>query len=56
MYNKWFLHMNKSLQNDIFVSLTIQMVQAKMSFYPSLPVYSLSSTWNLKDEDIINDQ
>ena len=44
MYNEWFLHMNKSLQNDIYFSFKIQMVQTENNFYLSLPVYSLSST------------
>ena len=37
MYNEWFLQMNKSLQNDIFF-LKIQIVQAKMNLYLSLPI------------------
>ena len=44
MYNEWFSHMNKSLQNDIYFSLKVQMVQAKMNLYLSLAVYSLIST------------
>ena len=36
--------MNKTLQNDISFSLQVQMVQAKMNLYLSLPVYSLIST------------
>ena len=39
-----------------FVSLKIQMVKAKMNFCLSLPVYSLSSTYNIKYENIINNQ
>ena len=42
MYNEWFLHMNKSGQ-DISFSLKVQMVQAKMNLYLSLPIYSLIS-------------
>ena len=34
MYNEWFLHMNKFLQNDISFSLKVQMVQAKNEFLP----------------------
>ena len=33
--------MNKLLQNDISFSLKVQMVQEKMNFYLSLPIYSL---------------
>ena len=54
MYNEWFSHMNKLLQNDI--SLKVQMVQAKMNLYFSLPIYSLISMENIKDENIINNQ
>ena len=36
-------HMNKVLQNDISFSINVQMVQAKMNLYLSLPVYSLIS-------------
>ena len=32
MHNEWFLHMNKSLQNDISFSLKIQMLQEKNEF------------------------
>ena len=35
--------MNKSLQNDISFSLKVQMAQAKINLYLSLPVYSLIS-------------
>ena len=35
--------MNKSLQNDISFSLKVQMAQAKMNLYLSLPLYSLIS-------------
>ena len=48
--------MNKSLQNDISFSLKIQMVQAKINFYLTLPVYHLSSTKNIKDENTINNK
>ena len=48
MYN-----MNKTLQNDIFLSLKVQMVQAKMNLYLNLPVCSLISMQNIKDENII---
>ena len=43
MYNEWFLHINKLLQNISF-SLKFQLVQEKMNLYPSLPIYSLIST------------
>ena len=43
MYNEWFSHMNKTLQNDISFSYNVQMVQVKMNLYLSLPVYSLIS-------------
>ena len=33
MFNEWFSHMNKSLQNDISFSLKVQMVHAKMDLY-----------------------
>ena len=46
--------MNKMLQNDISFSLKVQMLQAKMNFYLSLPVYSLISMQNIKDENINN--
>ena len=36
--------MNKSLQNDISFFVKIQMVQAKVNLYLSLPIYSLIST------------
>ena len=55
MYNELFLHMNKSLQNISF-SLKIQMVQAKINFYLTLPIYRLSSTKNIKDENTINNK
>ena len=42
MYNEWFSHMNKTLQNISF-SYNVQMVQVKMNLYLSLPVYSLIS-------------
>ena len=54
MYNEWFSHMNKLLQNDISFSLKVQMVQTKMNLYLSLPIYSLISTYNIKNEHIIN--
>ena len=44
MYNEWFSHMNESVQNNISFFLKIQMVQAKMNLYLSLPIYSLIST------------
>ena len=44
MYNEWFSHMNKLLQNDISFSLKVQTVQEKTNFYLSLPIYSLIST------------
>ena len=44
------------LHNDISFSLKVQMVQAKINLYFSLPIYSLISTVNIKDENIINDQ
>ena len=56
MYNELFLHMNKSLWNDISFSLKLQMVQTKMNLYLSLPVYGLISTKNIKDENKINNQ
>ena len=33
MYNEWFLQMNKSVQNNISISLNVQMVQGKMNLY-----------------------
>ena len=33
MYNEWFSHMKKSLQNDISFSLKVLMVQAKMNLF-----------------------
>ena len=41
MCNEWFSHMNKSLQNNISFSLKVQMVQAKMNLYLSLPIGNL---------------
>ena len=32
MYNEWFSHMNKSLQNDISFSIKVQMAQEKNEF------------------------
>ena len=32
MYNEWFSHMNKLLQNDISFTLKLQMVLVKMYF------------------------
>ena len=43
MYNEWFSHMNKSLQNDYSSCLKVQMVHAKMNLNLRLPVYSLIS-------------
>ena len=43
MYNEWFSHMSKTIQKDISFSLKVQMVQAKMNLYLSLPIYSLIS-------------
>ena len=42
MYNEWFLHMNKLLQN-IYFSLKVQVVQEKLNFHLSLPIYYLIS-------------
>ena len=39
-----------------FFSLKVQMVLEKKNFYFSLPIYSLISTQNIKDENIINNQ
>ena len=36
--------MNKALQNDVSFSVKVQMMQAKMNLFLSLPVYSLIST------------
>ena len=36
--------MEKPLENDICFSLKVQMVQAKMNLYFSLPFYKLIST------------
>ena len=33
MYNEWFSHMSKAIQKDIYFSLKVQMVQAKMNSY-----------------------
>ena len=41
MCNEWFLHMSKTLQQDISFPLEVQMVQAKMNLYLNLPAYSL---------------
>ena len=43
MYSEWFSRMNKSLQNDISFSLIVQIGQAKMNLYVSLPIYGLMS-------------
>ena len=48
--------MNKKLQNDTSFSLKVQMVQAKMNLCLSLPVCSIISMRNIKDENIINNQ
>ena len=37
-------------------SLKVQMVLEKKNLYFSLPIYSLISTQNIKDENIINNQ
>ena len=47
MYNEWFSHMKKSLQN-FFFSLKVQIVRARMNLYLSLPIYSIISTQNIK--------
>ena len=44
VYNKWFSHISKSLQNDISFSLKVQMVLVRMNLNPSLPAYRLIST------------
>ena len=41
MYNEWLLHMSKTIQKDIYFSLKVQMMQAKMNSYYNLLVYSL---------------
>ena len=56
MYNQGFSHMNKSVHSGLSFSLNVQIVQAKMNLYPSLPIDSLISTYNRKDENIINNQ
>ena len=42
MYNEWFSHMSKLLQNDISFALKVQIVQEKINLYLSLPIYSPS--------------
>ena len=54
MYNEWFSHMSNSLQNAISFSDKFQMVQEKINLYPNLPIYSLTSRQNIKDENINN--
>ena len=54
MYNERFLQLNKTLHNDISFSPKVEMLQTKMNLYLKLPVYSLMSTQNIKDENIIN--
>ena len=54
MYNEWFSHMNKSLQNAICFSHKVQMVQEKINLYPNLSIYSFTSRQNIKDENINN--
>ena len=54
MYDERFSIMNKSLQNDISISLKVQMVQGKMNLYFSLPVNSLISTQDIKNKNISN--
>ena len=49
MYNESFSHTNKSLQTDS--SFSLQMVQTKLNLYLSLPIYSLISTYNIKDKN-----
>ena len=44
------------LHNDISFSLKVQMVQAKINLYFSLPIYSLISMDNIKYENVINNQ
>ena len=57
MYNKWFWHMHKLLQNNISFFLNkVQIEQAKMNLNLSFPVYSHISTLNVKDEYLINNQ
>ena len=56
MYNECFSHMGKMLQKDISFSHKVQMVQAKMHLHLNVPVYSLNSPSNIKDESKINNQ
>ena len=56
MFYEQFLHMSKTLQKDISFSHKVQMVRAKMNLYLNIPVYSLISLSNIKDENKINNQ
>ena len=54
MYHECFLHMNKTLQKDISFSHKLQTLHAKMNSNLNIPVYSLISPSNIKDENKIN--
>ena len=56
MYDECFLHMSKTLQEDVYFSQKVQLVQVKMNLYLIIPVYSLISLSNIKDENKINNQ
>ena len=56
MYNERFFHMSKTLKKVISFFHMVQMVQAKMNSYLNMPVYSLISSSNLKNENKINHQ
>ena len=54
MFNECFSHMSKMLQKDISFCHKVQMVQAKMTSYLNVPIYSLISLLNIKYENKIN--
>ena len=47
---------HEEVVTEYFFSLKLQMVQAQMNLYLSLPIYTLISTQNIKDKNIINNQ
>ena len=51
MHDECFLHFSKTLQKDISFSCNVQLVQAKMNLYLSVPVHNIISPLNIKDEN-----
>ena len=53
IHNELFSYMSRTLQKDITFPAKVQMVLAKINLYLNLPVYSLISTKNINNENII---